>query len=50
MLGKFALLGPLLVGFVTYLTNDSRTGMLSISIFFIIGSILFIQSTKAHKS
>ena len=51
MLGKFAaLLGPLLVGFVTYLTNDSRTGMLSISIFFIIGSILFIQSMKAYKS
>ena len=51
MLGKFAaLIGPLLVGFVTYLTNDSRTGMLSISIFFIIGLILFIQSIKTHKS
>ena len=51
MLGKFAaLLGPLLVGFVTYLTNDSRIGMLGISIFFVTGIILFIQSTKAYKS
>ena len=51
MLGKFAaLLGPLLVGFVTYLTNDSRIGMLGISIFFIIGIILFIQSAKVYNS
>ena len=51
MLGKFAaLLGPLLVGFVTYLTNDSRIGMLGISIFFVTGIILFIQSTKAYNS
>lgn len=51
MLGKFAaLLGPLVVGFITFLTNDSRTGMLSISIFFIIGLILFIQTVKANKT
>ena len=42
MLGKFAaLLGPLLVGFITYYTNDSRLGMLSISLFFIVGIFFF---------
>ena len=42
MLGKFAaLLGPLLVGIVTILSDNSRLGMLSISIFFIIGIYLF---------
>ena len=47
MLGKFAaLLGPLLVGLVTFMTNDPRIGMLSISIFFIIGIILFVHSKK----
>ena len=49
MLGKFAaLLGPLLVGFVTYTTNDSRLGILSISIFFIIGIYLFVLASKAR--
>ena len=47
MLGKLAaLLGPLLVGFVTYSTNDARVGMLSISIFFILGIFLFLKSSK----
>ena len=47
MLGKFAaLLGPLLVGLITFLTNDPRIGMLSISIFFILGIILFVHSKK----
>ena len=47
MLGKFAaLLGPLLVGLITFITDDPRIGMLSISIFFIAGIILFVQSKK----
>ena len=47
MLGKFAaLLGPLLVGLITFLTNDPRIGILSISIFFIVGIILFVHSKK----
>ena len=47
MLGKFAaLLGPLLVGLITFITDDPRLGMLSISIFFIAGIILFVQSKK----
>ena len=42
MLGKFAaLLGPLIVGLVTFYTSDSRVGIGSISIFFIIGFFLF---------
>jgi UMF1 family MFS transporter len=45
MLGKFAaLIGPLLVGFVTYASNNARLGILSISIFFIIGLIMFNKS------
>ena len=47
MLGKFAaLLGPLLVGLITFLTNDPRIGILSISIFFIVGITLFVHSKK----
>ena len=50
MLGKFAaLLGPLLVGSITVLTNNPRVGMLSISIFFIIGIALFIRSFGMSK-
>ena len=46
MLGKFAaLLGPLLVGFITYLSGSTRIGILSLSIFFIIGIYLF----KKHE-
>jgi UMF1 family MFS transporter len=42
MLGKFAaLIGPLVVGLITYITYDSRLGMLSIGLFFIAGIILF---------
>ena len=50
MLGKFAaLLGPLLVGFVTFITNDSRIGMLSIAMFFILGILLFIKSCRLSE-
>ena len=45
MLGKFAaLIGPLLVGLVTYVSDNARLGILSISIFFIIGLIMFNKS------
>ena len=48
MLGKFAaLLGPLLVGLVSFGTNDNRIGILSISIFFIVGIYLFSLASKA---
>ena len=50
MLGKFAaLIGPLLVGFVTYASNNARFGILSISIFFIIGLIMFYKSLNYKK-
>tara|TARA_B100000700_G_C14433161_1_gene573563 strand:- start:99 stop:584 length:486 start_codon:yes stop_codon:yes gene_type:complete len=46
MLGKFAaLLGPLLVGLITYMSGSTRIGILSLSLFFIVGILLFI----AHK-
>ena len=49
MLGKFAaLLGPIVVGMVTFYSSDSRVGIASISIFFIIGLILFHYSTVAR--
>jgi UMF1 family MFS transporter len=48
MLGKFAaLLGPLVVGLITYITNDPRLGMLSIGLFFIAGIMLFNISRRA---
>ena len=50
MLGKFAaLLGPLLVGFVTYSTDNARIGMLSIIIFFIAGIYLFKLANNQRK-
>ena len=51
MLGKFAaLLGPILVGLVTFYTSDSRIGIGSFSIFFILGLILFKLSNKLRYS
>ena len=50
MLGKFAaLLGPLFVGFITYYTDDSRLGMLSIALFFIIGIYFFKKQCMLIK-
>ena len=50
MLGKFAaLLGPIVVGMVTFYSSDSRVGIASISIFFIIGLTLFYYSTSRAK-
>ena len=47
MLGKFAaLLGPIVVGFITFYTSDSRIGIASIAIFFLLGSVLFNISHK----
>jgi len=47
MLGKFAaLLGPLLVGLVTYMTDSSRLGIFIVSLFFIIGLYLFMKQQK----
>lgn len=44
MLGKFAaLIGPLLVGLITYLTDSSRLGISSIILLFIIGLFLMIK-------
>ena len=49
MLGKFAaLLGPILVGLVTYYTSDSRIGIASISIFFFVGIFLFQVSQRIN--
>lgn len=51
MLGKFAaLIGPLLVGIVTYVSNDARLGILSISIFFVFGLIMFYKSQYYKKA
>ena len=50
MLGKFAaLIGPLVVGLITYMTHDPRLGMLSIGLFFITGIILFNISRTINK-
>ena len=50
MLGKFAaLLGPIIVGAVTYLSNDARLGILSISLFFIVGFLVFRKAVKINK-
>lgn len=42
--GKFAaIMGPFLVGFVTMLTQDSRKGILSVIILFVIGMVILIK-------
>ena len=44
ILGKFsAILGPVIVGFVTQLTNKSTVGAASLSILFLIGLIIFLM-------
>ncbi|MED5502029.1 MAG: MFS transporter [Pseudomonadota bacterium] len=49
MLGKFAaLLGPIVVGLVTFYTSDSRIGIASIAIFFIVGMFLFNVSHRIN--
>jgi len=49
MLGKFAaLLGPIVVGLVTFYTDDSRIGIASIAIFFIVGMFLFNVSQRIN--
>ena len=47
MLGKFAaLLGPIIVGLITYISDSTRIGILSLSIFFILGIFLFLKHKK----
>ena len=47
MLGKFAaLLGPIIVGLITYISGSTRIGILSLSIFFILGIFLFLKHKK----
>ncbi len=44
MLGKFAaILGPLLLGFVTLLTDNNRFGIISLILLFIIGGVLLYK-------
>ncbi len=43
-LGKFAaILGPLLVGFVALMTENSRAGIASVAVFFILGALLLMR-------
>jgi MFS transporter, UMF1 family len=53
MLGKFAVvLGPLLMGWVGVLTQDSRLAILSIGILFILGAVLLnrVDVEKGHQA
>ena len=44
MLGKFAaVLGPILVGWITLFTGNARTGILSIVVLFVLGGLLLIR-------
>ena len=44
MLGKFAaVIGPILVGWITVMTGNPRTGILSIVVLFILGGLLLIK-------
>jgi len=50
MLGKFAaLIGPLVVGFTSYAFDSTRLGILSLSLFFIVGLYLFNIQAKIKK-
>jgi UMF1 family MFS transporter len=49
MMGKFAaVVGPLLVGWVTVLTDSSRTGILSVLLLFLTGAWLLSQVNVAE--
>ena len=49
MMGKFAaVVGPLLVGWVTLLTDSSRTGILSVLLLFLVGAWLLSQVDVAQ--
>ena len=50
MLGKFAaLLGPIVVGLITFATDNARIGILSIGVFFIVGFYFFILASRYEK-
>tara|TARA_Y100000590_G_scaffold423239_1_gene528909 strand:+ start:94136 stop:95362 length:1227 start_codon:yes stop_codon:yes gene_type:complete len=47
MLGKFAaLIGPLVVGLISYMFDSTRIGILSLSLFFIFGIYLFNKQSR----
>jgi UMF1 family MFS transporter len=44
MLGKFAaVLGPVMVGWVSALSGDPRTGIVSVLVLFLIGALLLAK-------
>ncbi len=50
MVGKAAaVFGPLLVGLTTYLTSDSRLGILSILILFFVGMLMFLKVSESPR-
>ena len=53
LFGKFsAIMGPALMGWIGYVTDSSRIGMLSILFFFIFGGLIlfFVEEKKAATS
>lgn len=51
MIGKFSsVLGPLMVGWVGLLFNDSRAGILILAIFFVLGGGLLFKSRRAERA
>jgi MFS transporter, UMF1 family len=47
MIGKFsAIVGPFLVGWVSLMLDNSRAGILVVSVFFIAGAWLLRRSTR----
>ena len=49
MWGQFAaIIGPFLVGFFTQITRDSGTGVLSLTVLFIVGRVLLMRVKKGH--
>ncbi len=50
MMGKFSsILGPFLVGYVSYATGNSRAGILILSVFFVAGGWLLFKSQRELK-
>ena len=50
IVGKFsAIFGPLLMGLTTQITGDSRKGVLSLIILFVIGLLIFLKVDEGEK-
>jgi UMF1 family MFS transporter len=48
--GKFAaIMGPALFGFFGHITGESRYGVLSVMLLFIIGGLIFIFTSKTNE-